>query len=181
MVFEDLVKVLTSDHEEINVGEGPHCGVTWHMVDQTLLSEVLSLLQHLQDGVRVVVDQLNLTCKEGIGGWTEERLQVNEYMHVSIYVYIYICTYIYIRTCTIRVYTNIKTCAYTLTVYNNLELRTTNLSMVDEVDSKPDVSFLQNVLPRQEDEGLDHEGEVPQEWGLDVSEYRDLPGRTMMC
>ena len=64
---------------------------------------------------------------------------------------------------------------------NNLELRTTNLSMVDEVDSKPDVSFLQNVLSRQEDEGLDHEGEVPQEWGLDVSEYRDLPGRTMMC
>ena len=91
------------------------------------------------------------------------------------------CTYIYIRTCTIRVYTNINTCAYTLTVYNNLELRTTNLSMVDEVDSKPDVSFLQNVLPRQEDEGLDHEGEVPQEWGLNVSEYRDLPGRTMMC
>ena len=64
---------------------------------------------------------------------------------------------------------------------NNLELRTTNLSMVDEVDSKPDVSFLQNVLPRQEDEGLDHEGEVPQEWGLNVSEYRNLLGRTMMC
>ena len=31
---------------------------------------------------------------------------------------------------------------------NDLELRTTHLSMVDEVDPKPNVSFLQNVLPR---------------------------------
>ena len=85
MVFEDLVKVLTSDHEEINVGEGLHCGITWHVVDQTLLSEVLSLLQHLQDGVCVIVDQLNLQCKKGIGRWREERLQVNKYMHVCIY------------------------------------------------------------------------------------------------
>ena len=93
MVFKDLVKVLTSDHEEINVGEGPHCGITWHMVDQTLLSEVLSLLQHLQDGVRVVVNQLNLQSMEGIGGCGEKRLQVNEYMHVCMYIYLH--TYMY--------------------------------------------------------------------------------------
>ena len=111
MVFEDLVKVLMSDHEEINMGEGPHCGITWHVVDQTLLSEVLSLLQHLQDGVRVVVDQLNLQCKEGIGGWGEERIRVNEYTHTCVYIH----TYLHIYMCVHIGSTH--THAYTLTVY----------------------------------------------------------------
>ena len=49
-----------------------------------------------------------------------------------------------------------------------------DLSMVDEVESKTNVSFLHDVLPRQEDEGLDDDGEVPQEWSLNISKYGNL-------